>query len=185
MQLCLKRFYEDHVPTIGGSFYQRVLVAPPDPHSPPRDVRLDLWDTAGQERFSSMAPIFYRDAQAALVTFDVTSHYSFDRAQWWVDELKQKGPKDVTIILVGNKVDIVHGRVVSAGKAEAYVAQHPELLFYTETSAKTGFGVTELFERVAREVVARGTAREERPQQGQIKAPAASSSLYGSLCCST
>jgi hypothetical protein len=51
--------------------------------------------------------------------------------------------------------------------------------------AKTGFGVTELFERVAREVVARGTAREERPQQGQIKAPAASSSLYGSLCCST
>ena len=47
VQLCLKRFYEDHVPTIGGSFYQRVLVAPPDPHSPPRDVRLDLWDTAG------------------------------------------------------------------------------------------------------------------------------------------
>lgn len=52
-------------------------------------------------------------------------------------------------------------------------------------TAKTGFGVTELFERVAREVVARGTAREERPQQGQIRAPAASSSLYGSLCCST
>jgi Ras-related protein Rab-5C len=47
-----------------------------------------------------MAPIFYRDAQAALVTFDVTSNYSFDRAQWWVDELKQKGPKDVTIVLV-------------------------------------------------------------------------------------
>jgi GTPase SAR1 family protein len=111
-----------------------------------------------------MAPIFYRDAQAALVTFDVTSHYSFDRAQWWVDELKQKGPKDVTIILVpilhphqkerchgevklflrsggpwqvGNKVDIVHGRVVSAGKAEAYLAQHPELLFYAETSGIT------------------------------------------------
>jgi hypothetical protein len=38
---------------------------------------------------------------------------------------------------VGNKVDIVHGRVVSADKAEAYVAQHPELLFYTETSGKS------------------------------------------------
>jgi hypothetical protein len=47
-----------------------------------------------------MAPIFYRDAQAALVTFDVTSHYSFDRAQWWINELKQKGPKNAIIILV-------------------------------------------------------------------------------------
>ena len=37
---------------------------------------------------------------------------------------------------MGNKVDIVHGRVVSADKAEAYVAQHPELLFYTETSGR-------------------------------------------------
>jgi GTPase SAR1 family protein len=47
MQLCLKRFYEDQVPTIGGAFFQRVLVAPLLPHSPPHDVRLDLWDTAG------------------------------------------------------------------------------------------------------------------------------------------
>lgn len=38
---------------------------------------------------------------------------------------------------MGNKVDIVHGRVVSADKAEAYVAQHPELSFYAETSGRT------------------------------------------------
>jgi hypothetical protein len=47
-----------------------------------------------------MAPIFYRDAQAALVTFDVTSRDTFDRAQWWINELRQKGPTDLVIVLV-------------------------------------------------------------------------------------
>jgi hypothetical protein len=66
----------------------------------------------------------------------------------------------------------------SRGKVSLADRQH-----IRQTTAKTGHGVTELFERVAREVVAHGTAREESPQQGQIKAPPPTSSIYGSLCC--
>ena len=35
-------------------------------------VKFEIWDTAGQERFHSIAPMYYRDAQAAIVVYDIT-----------------------------------------------------------------------------------------------------------------
>lgn len=52
-------------------------------------VELSLWDTAGQERFHSLGPIYYRDAAAALIVFDITDIDSFERAKAWVKELQQ------------------------------------------------------------------------------------------------
>jgi small GTP-binding protein len=52
-------------------------------------VELQLWDTAGQERFHSLGPIYYRDAAAALIVFDITDIDSFQRAKAWVKELQQ------------------------------------------------------------------------------------------------
>ena len=50
-------------------------------HSP---FQLEIWDTAGQERYKSLAPMYYRGAQAAVVVFDVTSRQSFEGAKNWV-----------------------------------------------------------------------------------------------------
>lgn len=36
-------------------------------------VKFEIWDTAGQERFNSLAPMYYRGAQAALVVYDITN----------------------------------------------------------------------------------------------------------------
>ena len=36
------------------------------------EVELNIWDTAGQERFRSLGPNYYRDAQAAVVVYDIT-----------------------------------------------------------------------------------------------------------------
>ena len=36
------------------------------------EVELDIWDTAGQERYRSLAPVYYRGAQAAVVVYDIT-----------------------------------------------------------------------------------------------------------------
>lgn len=46
--------------------------------------------------------MFYRDAQAAMVVFDVTSRQSFEQAQWWIDELRHKAPPGAVIALVCN-----------------------------------------------------------------------------------
>jgi Ras-related protein Rab-24 len=52
-------------------------------------VTLGIWDTAGSERYESMSRIYYRGAKSAIVCFDLTDPSSFDRAKFWVNELKQ------------------------------------------------------------------------------------------------
>lgn len=38
-------------------------------------VRLQIWDTAGQERFRSLIPSYLRDADVAVIVFDVTCEF--------------------------------------------------------------------------------------------------------------
>jgi len=35
-------------------------------------VKFEIWDTAGQERYHSLAPMYYRGAQAAIIVYDVS-----------------------------------------------------------------------------------------------------------------
>jgi len=36
-------------------------------------IKFEIWDTAGQERYHSLAPMYYRGAQAAIIVYDITS----------------------------------------------------------------------------------------------------------------
>ena len=48
-------------------------------------VKFEIWDTAGQERYHSLAPMYYRGAQAAIVVFDITKPVKYPstyRLQW-------------------------------------------------------------------------------------------------------
>lgn len=69
-------------------------------------VRLQIWDTAGQERFRSMAPMYYRGANAAILVYDITSASSFDDVKVWIDELKRNCEPDLLIFIVGAKADL-------------------------------------------------------------------------------
>ena len=40
-------------------------------------VKFEIWDTAGQERYHSLAPMYYRGAQAAIVVYDITNQVRF------------------------------------------------------------------------------------------------------------
>ena len=42
-------------------------------------VSLNIWDTAGQERFHALGPIYYRDADGAVLVYDITDTDSFGK----------------------------------------------------------------------------------------------------------
>lgn len=114
-------------------------------------VKFEIWDTAGQERYKSLAPMYYRNANGALVVYDVTQPDSLVKAQNWVDELKSKvGDEDLVICLVGNKLDLCEEegqeRGVDKDDAQSY-ASDKGLLFH-EVSAKTGKGVSNIFQEI-------------------------------------
>jgi len=68
-----------------GAFFLTKKVTLPDGSI----CKMQLWDTAGQERFRAMAPMYYRNASAAIVCFDITNEDSFTKMKDWVEELKQ------------------------------------------------------------------------------------------------
>ncbi|KZT71604.1 ras-domain-containing protein [Daedalea quercina L-15889] len=80
-------------------------------------VRLQLWDTAGQERFRSMAPMYYRGANAALLLYDITNASSFDDVRGWLEELKKNCDPDLIIYIVGAKADLTHKRQITSDLA--------------------------------------------------------------------
>jgi len=40
-------------------------------------VKFEIWDTAGQERYKSLAPMYYRNANCAVVVYDITQAVCF------------------------------------------------------------------------------------------------------------
>ncbi|XP_069841306.1 ras-related protein Rab-17 isoform X1 [Dendropsophus ebraccatus] len=117
-----------------------------------RSINLEIWDTAGQERFQSLCHIYYRGANAALLVYDITSKETLSRAQFWLQELQKYALNgDMVIALVGNKSDLQDYRTVPSEDAQAF-AKMNQLLFM-ETSAKTGNGVKEIFDKVASELL--------------------------------
>ncbi|KAJ5235026.1 uncharacterized protein N7469_004194 [Penicillium citrinum] len=108
-------FQENKEPTIGAAFLTQKCSLPT------RTIKFEIWDTAGQERFASLAPMYYRNAQAALVVYDVTKPSSLTKAKHWVAELQRQASPGIVIALVGNKLDLTNdgGDASAAAAAEA------------------------------------------------------------------
>ena len=121
-------------------------------------VRLQIWDTAGHESFKSMTKVFYKSSHAVLLIYNITNRDSFINLKDWLDEVKENAPNDVKICLIGNQNDKEKERVVTKEEAEFFLNQH-ELLFFNETSAKTGQGIKDLLKSLSRYLV-RGTINE-------------------------
>ncbi|KAJ2169193.1 Vacuolar protein sorting-associated protein 21 [Coemansia sp. RSA 562] len=150
-------------------------------------LKLDIWDTAGQERFHSLAPMYYRNADAAVVVYDVTRASSLDKAKSWIKELQRHASPNIVIALVGNKLDLVDseeeadetelGRQVQTETARAY-AQEMNLLFI-ETSAKTGTGVVETFTEIAKKLDLEQIANSRRGNRAQLNSGNVNASVLG------
>ncbi|KAI4137630.1 MAG: hypothetical protein L6R39_007181, partial [Caloplaca ligustica] len=93
-------FQENKEPTIGAAFLTQKC------NLPHRTIKFEIWDTAGQERFASLAPMYYRNAQSALVVYDITKPTSLVKARHWVAELQRQASPGIVIALVGNKMDL-------------------------------------------------------------------------------
>ena len=138
------QFHEFQESTIGAAFLTQTV------QIDETTVKFEIWDTAGQERYHSLAPMYYRGAQAAIVVYDITNKESFQKAQTWIKELQRQASPNIVIALAGNKIDLANKRQVTYEEAKAY-ADECSLLFM-ETSAKTAANVMDIFTSIAKKL---------------------------------
>jgi len=138
------QFLEFQESTIGAAFLTQTVCLSDT------TVKFEIWDTAGQERYHSLAPMYYRGAQAAIIVYDITSTESYEKAKNWVRELQRQGSANIVIALAGNKSDLSSNRKINFEDAQSYSEENN--LLFMETSAKTASNVNELFVAIAKKL---------------------------------
>ncbi|XP_058803773.1 ras-related protein Rab-31 [Phymastichus coffea] len=132
-----KAFNNLNNPTIGASFFCCKI------NLDNARVKFQVWDTAGQERFRSMAPMYYRHANAAFLVFDITQYNTFTALKSWVLELKRNIEEPIVLILIGNKLDLVNIRKVPNEECKQYAESIGAS--YHEISTLNDEGVEQVF----------------------------------------
>ena len=129
------------MPTLGASY----KTVPVKDEASGRELKLNMWDTAGQEKFRSLTRMYYQDAKAAILVYDVTNQETFDSVKRWITELRENSNvPDCLIAIVGNKSDLHELQQVDIEQASNYAKQIGADAFM-ETSAKEDQGIKSLF----------------------------------------
>ena len=115
-------------------------------------VKVSIWDTAGQEKFQNIVKQYYNGANGILLIFDITNKKSFDKIDFWYNDLINRIKKDEIIIyLVGNKIDLEENRQITIEEAEKYA--NDKSIPYFEVSAKSGDGIKKLFDDITNDIM--------------------------------
>ena len=134
------QIFEDDLQTsTGGSFSSKTLT-----FNNGKIIKLEIWDTAGQERYRALTKIFYKNALAAVLVYDITRKQSFEELKnYWIKQIKESAPENIILAIAANKSDLLDREQVNEDEARNF-AKENNALFY-ETSAKNSIGVNELF----------------------------------------
>eukprot|EP01091_Cochliopodium_minus_P000683 TRINITY_DN105_c0_g1_i2.p1 TRINITY_DN105_c0_g1~~TRINITY_DN105_c0_g1_i2.p1 ORF type:complete len:195 (-),score=39.01 TRINITY_DN105_c0_g1_i2:104-688(-) len=146
------QFSKDYKATVGVDFALKEFT-----HED-KSVRLQLWDIAGQERFSALTHVYYKEAAAACIVFDLTDKKTFTRVQKWRNDVaeKVKLPNDETVpmLLLGNKSDMDHQEVDH--KEVDQFAKENGFIGWFPCSAATNLNLEKAFELLTSVLLEKG-----------------------------
>ena len=137
-------FQDDQQSTIGGTFSTKTVKC-----GNGKILKLEIWDTAGQERYRSVTKMFYKDANAAILVYDITNPFSFEELQkYWILQVKESSPEDIILAVVANKSDLIENERVDEGEARKFAKDLNAL--FAQTSAKKTSGINDLFIEISK-----------------------------------
>ena len=137
-----QEFQADQQSTTGGTFSTKTVICDNG-----RTLKFEIWDTAGQERYRALAKMFYKDANAAVLVYDVTRQASFDELKsYWAEQVKDNAPADIILAIAGNKDDLE--AEVDETNAREYAKELGAI--YANTTATTSQSINALFIEIAK-----------------------------------
>ncbi|XP_022241086.1 ras-like protein 2 [Limulus polyphemus] len=142
-------FVTDYDPTIEDSYTKQCVIDE-------QVARLDILDTAGQEEFSAMREQYMRSGEGFLLVFSITDRNSIEHSMKLFKHnsnhsiLRVKDRDEFPMLLVGNKCDLEHQRMVSQNDIQQLANQLK--IPYMECSAKHRLNVDAAFHDLVRHV---------------------------------
>lgn len=117
-----------------------------------QECRLQIWDTSGENSFHDILPIYLKQANGLIMTYDITDRGSFQAVDTFLDLMKGNVDTDIPRVLVGTKMDKASERVITFEQAQKKANKHFHRL-YMETSAMENSNVDEAFNMLISDVV--------------------------------
>lgn len=108
-----------------------------------KNIKLQIWDTTGNENYSSFINGYYKGALGAFIIYDVTNKSSFDNVEKWLMDLRKNGNENISILLIGNKSDLINNREVSMN--DGLNKSEKLNISFIETSALNGDNIIKAF----------------------------------------
>jgi Ras-related protein Rab-6A len=139
-QYLYQKIEESYGPTIGLDFVSTTI------NTCGRQIRLQLWDTVGKERFNSLIPNYTRSAFLTIIVYDYTNKESFNRIEYWVNDLVRiNDPFNlIKILIVANKKDLVKESEIEEFRKEGKKKAKKLKAGFIETSALKYEGIADL-----------------------------------------
>lgn len=161
------KFAKDYRATIGINIITHSF------HLFKNEITFSLWDIGAQQYFKRFRKTYYLGAQAAFIVFDLTNKKSFNNVRIWHTELEEfLGKKDLPIIIVGNKTDLIDQRQVKYQDGVRLTNELSESdisqLSYIETSALTGENIEDAFSLISYHYIMKSKEREEMALQKDL-----------------
>lgn len=141
----IENFFDTYsLPTVGIDFYTKRIIVDDE------NYKLHIFDLAGQERFRSIVTSYYRQNHGIILAFDITNKESFDNLKRWVVEIDKYSDLNVSIILVGTKLDLKSKREISVEQASEYAKCLR--VNYHEISSKDNINIDKVFIDITRQI---------------------------------
>ena len=155
-------FLDVHMATIGLDYRLKTMIL-----NDQKIVKVQLWDTAGQDKFRAITRNYYKGAKGIILIYDVTNIKSYENIKKWINEIKEEISENVTIVLIGNKIDNENQRKISKEQGEKLANDYNVTFF--ETSAKTGQGINESVFYLVQKIVENDPELKKRGKNLKIK----------------
>jgi len=104
----------------------------------------------------------------------VSEPESFENVIQWYEEAKRYAPDELTLYLVGNKIDKAQ-HLVSSKKAREFAEQYG--MHFAESSAKTGQGIDQIFQNIAADLYKKTMAKQREEEEDDAGPPMKSKSF--------
>ena len=137
-QFIEKQFINEYIQSIGSDKIKKEI------EIEGKKLNLEIWDTVGQEQYSAVNKIFIKNAQIALIVYDITNRKSFENLNNWYNLIFEIN-KDSNVIVgvTANKTDLYENQVVDSEEGKNF-ADEKKISFF-ETSAKDYESIENVF----------------------------------------